>query len=414
MMKTSTGLLEKPTIDVRNEDEIMAKKRNPNGAGSYSDLSDGRVRWRLQRNNKKLELSAKSLTDLQKKVNAVAGLPITKDKQTVECWFKSWLDIYVKPLKKQATYNQYESIYRKHIKPVMGPYRMTDIKPIDIQRVISTMNKANLSSKTMKHAKTVMSCGFARAFKEKVIPENPIRDIEIPAKQAKQRKVLSLEELSKLFKAMEKSRWIWSIKFMLVTGMRRGELLALKWSDIDYANKRITIDKSNSVTGLGDTKSSKVHYVPLSDKAIEYLKKQTDMLKRESNPITINKDLSIKESLKSTDYIVFPTQRGKMIKPNTYYHSLVWFAEKAKIKASPHCLRHTFVFMSRETLSLKEIQAILGHDESTTTLDIYGDILNESTDKTAAQIDDIFAKVDEEFKKVEEKKNSVLYLKRVK
>jgi integrase len=394
----------------------MAKKRNPNGAGSYSDLSDGRVRWRLQRNNKKLELSAKSLSELQKRVTAVAGLPITKDKErhTVEAWFENWLDIYVKPLKKQATYNQYESIYRKHIKPIIGPYRISDIKSLDIQRVISAMNKSSLSSKTMKHAKTIMSCAFIAAHKKaKIIPENPVQDIEIPVKQAKQRKVLSLEDLSKLFKAMEKSRWIWSIKFILITGMRRGELLALKWTDIDYGNKRITIDESNSITGLGDTKSSKVHYVPLSNKAIEYLKKQTTMLKKESNPITINKDLSIKGDLKGTEYLVFPTEKGKMIKPNTYYHTLCHYAKKAGIKATPHCLRHTFVFMSRNTLSLKEIQSILGHDESTTTLDIYGDILNESTDKTAEQIDSIFAKVDEEYKKVIEKKKAT-YLKRVK
>jgi hypothetical protein len=72
------------------------------------------------------------------------------------------------------------------------------------------------------------------------------------------------------------------------------------------------------------------------------------------------------------------------------------------------------VYLSRKTLSLKEIQSILGHDESTTTLDIYGDILDESTDKTAMQIDEIFKGVEEEFKKIKQKKERPSFLKRVK
>ena len=394
----------------------MAKKRNPNGVGSYSVTSDGRPRWRLQRNNKVIEVSAKTSSELQKKVDAISPLPIVKDKEkhTVEKWFNFWLENYVKPLKKQATYDQYENIYRNHVNPAIGDYRMTDIKSPDIQRVITTMNKNGLSAKTMKHAKTVMNGGFVAACKKaKIIAENPVQDIEIPQKQAKKRKVLSMDELAKLFKSMEKSRWIWSVKFMLVTGLRRGELLALKWSDIDYGNKRITIDKSNSSTGLGDTKSGEVHYVPLSEKAIEYLKNQTKMLINETNPLMVNKDGTLKSDLKGSECLVFPTQKGQMVSPNTYYHLICRYAARENLKVTPHCFRHTFVYMSRNTLSLKQIQNILGHDESTTTLDIYGDILNESED-TSRQIDEIFANVDKEFEKVQKKRRSASHVKLVK
>jgi integrase len=257
-----------------------------------------------------------------------------------------------------------------------------------------------------------MHNSFARAVKNKIINENPVKDIEIPSKQAKPRKVLSHEELSKLFKSMQNSRWIWSIKFMLVTGMRRGEILALKWSDIDYGNKRITVDESNSVTGLGDTKT-KIHYIPLSDRAKSYLNSQRLLLESERNPEVLNKDSTIKE-IKGSACYVFPKKKGGMIKPNTFYHTMCRYAEAVGIKATPHCLRHTFVYLSRKTLSLKDLQNILGHDESTTTLDIYGDILDESTDKTAKQIDEIFDQVDIEFKKIEEKKKPASHLRRVK
>jgi integrase len=394
----------------------MSKKRNPNGRGSFKKLKDGRVAWRQQVDNEIREISAKTDKELIEKVNKVADLPIIKNEQSVSEWFEKWLAVYIKPLKKKATYDQYRIMYEQHVKNIIGKRKVINVVPYDIQSVIAKANEKGKSTKTMKHIKTVMSGAFARAYKEKYIPINPVKDIEIPIKQAKPRKVLSIKELSKIYKSMSESRWIWAIKFMLVTGVRRGELLALKWTDIDYGNKRITIDKSNSTTGLGDTKSSRIHYIPISDKVKEYLGKQLIMLKKEYNPVALNEDASIIDDLTSENRLVFPAKNGKMINPNTFYHTICRYAGKVGIKASPHCWRHTFVFLSRNKLSLKEIQLILGHDEYTTTLDIYGNMVNETTDKTAKQIDEIFNNVEVEMKKIEEKKNKkdVSYLKRVK
>lgn len=376
----------------------MSKQRNPNGTGSYRLRKDGRYEWTQKVDGKRRTLYGKTPKELQEKVKKVTDLPITPNKLTVSIWFEKWLEVFVKPLKKKATYNQYKILYEQHVMPVLGFRKLSGIKPYDIQSVIAKMNEKKRASKTMKHVKSIMNIAFSKAFDEKLISLNPVVKIEIPARQAKPRKVLTPEELSKLFKAMEKSRWIWAVKLMLVTGLRRGELLALKWTDIDFPNKRLTVDESNSSTGVGDTKSAKVHYVPLSDKAIEYLNMQKTQLEKEYNPIIYNDELK-----KSA--LVFPNKSGVMIRPDSFYTMLsTRFAKKAGIKASPHCLRHTFVYMTRESMSIKELQAILGHDESTTTLDIYGDIVNDSTIKTAAKIDDVFSKVEEEIARVEEER----------
>ncbi len=375
----------------------MTRNTNPHGMGSYKLRKDGRYQWTQMIDGQVRTLYGKSLKELNNKVKKVSDLPVTSNKFKVEEWFEKWLEIYIKPLKKKATYNQYRTLYEQHIKPVIGFRKLSGIQTYDIQSVIAKMNEKGRASKTMKHVKSIMNIAFSKAFDEKLIPFNPVVKIDIPIKQAKPRKTLTLEELSKLFKAMEHSRWIWSVRLMLVTGLRRGELLALKWTDIDFSNKRLTVDESNSSTGIGDTKSAKVHYVPLSDKAIEYLNEQKRMLELEFNPILFNEDL------KKTA-LVFPSENGVMIRPDSYYTMLSRFAKKAGIKASPHCLRHTFVYMTRESMSLKELQAILGHDESTTTLDIYGDIISDSTFKTAAKIDDVFSKVDEEIERVEKEK----------
>lgn len=378
----------------------MAKKKNPKGLGYYYK-KDGLFCWRYVRDGKPIYRSSSTEKGLQEKVRQVIGLDVCNDKTKVSDYFDIWLENYIKPMKKPATYQQYFFIYKSHIKPVIGDYKMTSIKTADIQKVIIEMNKKDMATKTMKHAKTVMSCAFTKACKiDGIISVSPVKDIQIPEKQAKPRKTLTLDELSKLFKSLEKSRWIWSVKFALVTGVRRGELLALKWTDIDWDNNRITIDESNSSTGLGNTKSSKIHYVPLSEMAKKYLVYQMDMLKAETNPIVYNDNNTIKETLKESDLLVFPTENGTMIKPNTYYHTIVRFANKSGIKVHPHCFRHTFVYNMRNKLSLKELQDILGHDESTTTLDIYGDMINDTTDAKAKTIDAVFSNVEVQLEKV--------------
>jgi integrase len=372
----------------------MAKQKNPNGLGSYKLRKDGRYHWTQMIDGEVRDLYAKTLKELKDKVKKISDLPITSNKFTTTEWFEKWLEVYINPLKKIATYNQYKTLFEQHIKTTIGHRKLSGVKPSDIQAVIAKMNERKKASKTMKHVKSIMNIAFSKACDDKLISLNPVIKIEIPAKQAKPRKVLTIEELMKLYKAMENSRWIWSIRLLLVTGLRRGELLALKWTDIDFSNKRLTVDESNSSGGVGDTKSAKVHYVPLSDKAISHLNSQKLMLEKEFNPVLHNDEL--KKSL-----LVFPTENGTMIRPDSYHTMLRRFAEKAGIKASAHCLRHTFVYLSRESMSLKELQAILGHDESTTTLDLYGDILEESMTKTANKIDDIFNKVEKEMEKIE-------------
>lgn len=364
--------------------------RNPNGTGSYLKLKDGRIRWRQQVDGKPRNLYGRTPKELQEKVKKVSGLPTSSGKLTVDDWFIKWLDAYILPLKKKATYNSYEYLYRVHIKPVIGHRKMNGLKPYDVQSVIAKMHMSKMASKVMKEAKGVMNRAFNKAIDEGILSTNPVYKIAIPIKQKKPQKILTFEELSRLYKAMDNSRWLWAVRLMLVTGLRRGELLALRWSDIDFTGKRLTVDESNSRTGLGETKSAKEHYVPLSDKAIECLNKQKLQLKNESN-----------RTLFESDPLVFPGEHGAMIRPDSFYTMLTRFAKKAGIQAHPHSLRHSFVYYTRKSLSLKELQYALGHDESTTTTDIYGDILDDSTIETAAQIDSVFDKVENEIERIE-------------
>ena len=395
----------------------MANQRNPNGMGSYKTRKDGRFAWTQTVDGKTRTLTGRTMGELQEKVKKVSDLPVAaSNKLTVDEWFTKWLAVYIKPLKKQATYDQYRTLYEQHVKPELGHRKISKIISLDIQGVIAVMNdklvkpakldengkvlkpeKRGYSTKTMKETKGVMLRAWGKLIKDKIVVENPVVDIEIPQKQAKQRKVLSILELHKLFVAMKDSRWIWSMRLLLVTGMRRGELLALRENDIDLDNRRIIIDESDSSTGIGDTKSAKIHNVPLTKQAMEYLSQQRKMLLKENNPILFNEELK-KEGL------LFPSDEGKLLTASSYTKMMRRYTEKIDLYASPHCLRHTFVFMSRKKLSLKELQYALGHDESTTTLDIYGDMIGDSSEDAANVLDNIFDKIDDKLHELEEDK----------
>lgn len=381
----------------------MPKMRNPKGQGSYKKRSDGRYVWRQVVDGKTREVSARTPKELQEKINTIANTPILKSKITVEDWINKWLATYIEPLKKPATYDQYSILSKKHIIPAIGKRKLSTISAYDIQSVIAAASKKGLSTWTMKHIRKILQLAMKKAVQEKHIPASPVVDVEIPKVQPKEKKVLMPEEISALLKAMKNSRWYWSVRFCIATGLRRGELLALRWSDIEIANKRIKVDESNSLFGVGNTKSSKIHYIPLSDAAMSYLREQAQVLKTEVNPCLFNADL------KKSD-LIFPGEKGEMLKPKSYYTMVRRFGEKAGIQVYPHAFRHTFVWLMRGCLSLTDLQNALGHERSTTTLDIYGMMINESAGKTAKQINKVMKDIDAQIKKIETKQNKVVSL----
>jgi integrase len=367
------------------------KVKNANGQGSISRMADGRLKWQKMIDGQYMTATAKTPQELQEKIKKKIGLPIIKEKIKASDWFETWLE-QVKSLKKPATYNQYKSMWEYYIEPAIGKFQMKNISSHQIQGIIADMNSKGLSTWTMKHTRKVLHIAFESAVDNKIVPESPVNKIEIPSKQVKKQKTIDTKQLAIMFKHLKNTRWYWACRFLLETGLRRGEFLALKWSDIDFENNRIIVDESNSVGGIGDTKSAKTHYAPLSERAKYFLQEHKNMLIQEPNPVLYS-DLDL----------IFPTDEGELMKPDSFNSVLDRINAKAGIHITPHMFRHTFVFMSKGKLTLSELQEALGHDESTTTLDLYGTMLSDTV-KVSKKIDEAFATLDEEIEKLQEAK----------
>lgn len=120
------------------------------------------------------------------------------------------------------------------------------------------------------------------------------------------------------------------------------------------------------------------------------------MLKKEGNPAILNDNGTMKSGYQGESFLIFPTEKGTMIRPNTYYQIISRYAEKAGIKAHPHCFRHTFTYFLRNKLSLKELQNALRHEASTSTLDLYGNLIDDTNDEVGEIMDDVFSRVEAE------------------
>lgn len=243
------------------------------------------------------------------------------------------------------------------------------------------MDKKGLATKTMKHARGLMHAVFQQAFDEGAISVNPVYKINITTKQPRSKKPFYPEEIAKLMEAIKNSRWRFAIPFLMYSGIRRGELLGLKWQNIDVDSNKLFINESVNKKGeIGSVKNKKEKWIQLTPLAVDMLEQQKLMLERERFRIT-------------SEYI-FPSIKNTIMPGDSFLKMFKKYCSNAGISGSPHVMRHTFVYVTRNVLSLKELQIALDHSSSTLTLELYGNII-EQKEETTFSINEAFKKLKE-------------------
>jgi integrase len=259
------------------------------------------------------------------------------------------------------------------INPVIGELRLEDVTAREIQNVISTMMERKLSTATMGHARKVIHCMYEWYIESGIVDKNPCERIRIPKIPTTPRRSLSPDEIVILKEAMKRSRWQHAVNFLLLTGLRRGELLALKWTDIKEG--WITIERSVSEHMEENRPKSAAgcRRFRLPKAALKALGDQKAQLKMEG----------------ITSEYVFPGEGGEQMSPRSFPQAIQRIARTVGIKVSLHELRHTFVSTLGASIDLKALQTILGHSKATHTLDIYGHLIDGALDKAAEDMDKV-------------------------
>ena len=370
----------------------MSQKRGA-GEGSICKRKDGTWQGAVtigrDRNGKQKRkyFYGKTRNEVSKKLNTVINelnnrtFIDNSTNPTMRVWLHTWLWEYKKNSIKAKTFEQYETMLRVHAMPNIGDIQVSNLKPEHLQKIYNNMYENGISARTIHILNTVLHGALKQAVKNNLASRNVTEAVSLPKSKAKEMRVLTLEEQKKFMKVLSADRMGNMYLFGLFTGLRRGELLALKWSDIDTERNIIRVERALSrVKDYGDTpnKTKLVVEEPKTAKSkriipiFDYLEEILDRQKQQQI-----KDKENSYGLYEENNIIFATELGKMIDPGNFSRKFYKLIKEAGLPhANPHCLRHTFATRGLESgIDLKTMQELLGHSSILVTGDTYTHVL---------------------------------------
>ena len=206
---------------------------------------------------------------------------------TVTAWFNYWIENIKGESIRPNTIRNYKERFQHNIKDCIGNMLLSDVKPMHCQNVLNQM-KDDYKSSTIYQTRIALYCMFSDAVENDVIVKNPVTKAvkHNIGKEPKKVRALTIDEQKKFLEVARDSSNYNQYAFLLQTGLRTGEMIALKWSDIDFKKKVVHIQRSMEYRysvgewRIGEPKSkSGYRDVPLTEEAITILKNQKEKLK---------------------------------------------------------------------------------------------------------------------------------------
>lgn len=309
----------------------------------------------------------KSLREAQ--VAADKGTYIKPSKSTFGEYLDEWFNTRKEKLGSQ-TVKANESYIRNHIIPMIGHISLADLNVLHIEKFISDLRKKGLAEATIKKMFSIVSSSLITASKRSIILKNVAADADNKAK-VKRKKVEVWDELEARqfleFVQTSPTRYYIAFHIALATGMRQGEILGLRWEDVDLQRKRITVKQTLRHDGKGfnppKTESS-IRSVTVDEDTLEALNTQKAM---------ITKEKSIAKGMYVDKDLVVCTNIGTQCKPRDL--DKIWnrLRNKAELrKITFHDLRHTHAsLLLLQNIHPKVVSERLGHSSIQITLDLY-------------------------------------------
>ena len=379
----------------------MAKRR-ANGEGNIRKRKDGRWEGRYtaghDENGKAIyknvlgRTQAETKEKLKRAIEEAKGLDVVKAQEyDLGQWMDVWFENYAKVKVRPSSHQTYRGYIDNHIKPNIGSIPLNKVTTLDLQglyrqllqggrvdRIEAKHQPKGLSAKTVRNIHQVISSALNLAMEQKLIASNPAEGCALPKAEHQEMKTLTAEQLSSFLREAKESDVFELYYVELVTGLRRGELLGLKWEDIDFnqgilrVKRQISRINGDVVEAPLKTKNA-YRTLPLAEDTIDVLKMQ-------------------RKKANGSEW-VFPSPDGGPISPDSVLHKMHRVLKRAGLpEVRFHDLRHTFATLALQNgVDVKTVSGMLGHFSAGFTLDTYAHVTTTAQKAAANTMSGVLA-----------------------
>lgn len=361
----------------------MANKRRPQGDGTIRKRSDGRWEARIIIGHKNdgssmyksafAKTQKSALKELHQLIELYRDVDLTEDcRMTLGEWIDKWLDEYMMFTLRESTIEGYRCMAEHQIKRFIGNKQLSSLTTADVQRFYNRVKKegrakphplygCELSNTMVRKVHMLLHQALDVAVKERLIVRNPTDGTTIPKKTTTEKQVLDDGQLERFMEAIKEEPY-WNDFFYVevMTGLRRGEICGIKWSDINFTEgtlsvKRSVGTKAGGGLSIGETKTGAgVRTITMPPSVATLLQeKQADAISE----------------------WVFPhyTNPSDPLHPSSAYRKLKTILKNIELPLMRfHDLRHTFATHATDGgVDPKTLAGILGHTDASFTLDTY-------------------------------------------
>lgn len=385
---------------------FMAKKR-ANGEGNIRKRKDGRWEGRYTAGydpatGKRIIKNVLGKTQAEVKEKLVMAMDDAKDLDvarsddyTVGSWLTNWYMLYARPNVRVSTAEYYRRSIELHINPRIGDIKLNKLTGRDLQKLYQDLREngrlrevqkeksPGLSASTVRGIHLMLHNALGRAVKERLIQRNPTEDCIAPKLEKKEMKFLPAEDMKAYLDEADRRHVLPMFYLELVSGLRKGELVAQLWSDLDVENqtirvsKQATRDEKGNIVIIRPKTETSVRLVSIPQKAIELL--QREHLKHPDNP-----------------YMFSSTQTGEML----YYPDSIVTLHKRIFKSAGlsyipfHSLRHTIATAALQNgVDVKTVSSMLGHYNAGFTLCTYTHAARQKQEQASEKMGSFMDKV---------------------
>ena len=374
----------------------MANKRRPQGDGTIRKRADGRWEGRVIVGHKSDgtpmyksvfgKTQKGTLKQLHQLIELYRDVDLTEEcRMTLGEWMDKWLDEYMIFTVRESTLDGYRSLTNNQVKRFLGNKPLSSLTTADIQKFYNRIKKDGrvkkdrvcgheLSDSVVRGIHMMLHEALDTAVKERLIPKNPTNGTTVPKNNYAEKQILGDEQLDRFMDAIKTEEYWYDFFYVeIMTGLRKGEICGLKWSDIDFASGTLRVQRSVSQkTGggvkVGETKTqtgTRTIQMPPSVATVLQNRKQTAL----------------------TEW-VFPDALHPEypISPASAYRKLKVILKHADLPLIRfHDLRHTFATHATKIgVDPKTLSGILGHTNASFTLDRYSHVTGDMQKNASA------------------------------